>query len=136
MILNTVINQIVDYAGCFFDKRLEKRGEEIVKKMIEKETAVLNQLSNNRAELVGASRFFSNDSVTEDALIKESAARCKNAAVGRHLLAIQDTSEVNYESHRGKLSIQDPNLGLKVITRTLDFFFIQCWCWIEKMLFR
>jgi len=46
MILNTVINKIVDYAGCFFDKRIENRGEEIVKKMIEKETAILNQLSN------------------------------------------------------------------------------------------
>jgi len=47
MILNTVINKIVDYAGSFFDKRLENRGEEIVKKMIEKETAILNQLSSN-----------------------------------------------------------------------------------------
>lgn len=122
MILNTVINKIVDYAGCFFDKRLEKRGEEIVKKMIEKETAVLNQLSNNRAELVGASRFFNNISVTEETLIEESAVRCQNAVKGRHVLAIQDTSEINYESHRGKLSNHDPELGPVGNDKNIGFF--------------
>jgi len=122
MILNTVINKVVNYAGRFFDKRLEDRGEEIMKQMVEKETAVLNQLSNNRAELVGASRFFNNSSVTEEALIKESAERCKNAVVGRHVLAIQDTSEVNYESHRGKLSLQDQNLGPVGNDKNIGFF--------------
>jgi len=122
MILNTVINKIVDYAGCFFDKRLENRGEEIVKKMIEKETAVLNQLSNNRAELVGASRFFNNISVTEEVLIEECAGRCKNAVVGQHVLAIQDTSEINYESHRGKLSNHDPEWGPVGNDKDIGFF--------------
>ena len=122
MILNTVINKTVDYAGRFFDKRLENRGEEIVKKMIEKETAVLNQLSNNRAELVGASRFFNNISVTEEVLIEESAGRCKKAVMGRHVLAIQDTSEMNYESHKGKLSNQDPELGPVGNDKNIGFF--------------
>jgi len=122
MILNTVINKIVNYAGSFFDKRLEKRGEEIVKRMIEKETAVLNQLSSNRAELVGASRFFNNISVTEEVLIKESASRCQNAVVGRHVLAIQDTSEINYESHKGKLSYSDPELGPVGNDKNIGFF--------------
>jgi hypothetical protein len=101
---------------------LENRGEEIVKKMIEKETAVLNQLSNNRAELVGASRFFNNISVTEEILIEESAGRCQNAVKGRHVLAIQDTSEINYESHRGKLSHQDPELGPVGNDKNIGFF--------------
>jgi hypothetical protein len=90
--------------------------------MIEKETAVLNQLSNNRAELVGASRFFNNISVTEEAIIEESAKRCKNAVVGRHVLAIQDTSEINYESHRGKLSNHDPELGAVGNDKDIGFF--------------
>jgi hypothetical protein len=122
MILNTVINKIVDYAGRFFDKRLENRGEEIMKKMIEKETAVLNQLSSNRADLVGASRFFNNNSVTEEVLIKESAGRCQNAVVGCHVLAIQDTSEINYESHRGKLSNHDLELGPVGNDKDIGFF--------------
>jgi hypothetical protein len=67
MILNTVIKKAVNYAGHFFDERLEKRGEKIMKNMIEKKTAILNQLSQNRAEYVGASRFFNNDLVTERA---------------------------------------------------------------------
>lgn len=122
MILNTVTNKTIDYAGRFFDKRLETRGEEIAKKMIEKETAVLNQLSNNRAELVGASRFFNNISVTEEVLIEESAQRCQKAVVGHHVLAIQDTSEINDESHRGKLNHHDPELGPVGNDKDIGFF--------------
>lgn len=101
----------VNYAGCFGDKRLENRGEEIARRIVEKETVVLNQLSNNRAELVGCSRFFNNDSVTEEALREESRERCKTAVKGVHVLAIQDTSEINYQAHRGKLSQTDKELG-------------------------
>jgi hypothetical protein len=90
--------------------------------MIEKETAVLNQLSNNRAELVGASRFFNNISVTEEILISVRAVRCQNAVKGRHVLAIQDTSEINYESHRGKFSNHDPDLGPVGNNKNIGFF--------------
>ena len=90
--------------------------------MIEKETAVLNQLSSNRAELVGASRFFNTIYVTEKMLIEESTQRCKNAVVGHHVLAIQDTSEINYESHRGKLSYSDPKLGPVGNDNDIGFF--------------
>ncbi len=119
MILSA-INKVVNYAGRFFDKRLEQRGEKIVKQMIEKETVVLNQLSNNRSELVGASRFFNNDSVTEKALIEESSERCKNAVKGRHV--IQDTSEINYQAHRGKLSNKDKGLGPVGNDKDIGFF--------------
>lgn len=112
----------VDYSGCFFDKRLEKRGENILTKMIEKETAIMNQWSNTRAELVGASRFFQNHSVTEEALIKESSERCKNAVVGRPVLAIQDTTEINYQSHRGQLSLSDEKLGPVGNNKDIGFF--------------
>lgn len=90
--------------------------------MIEKETAVVNQLSNNRAELVGASRFFNNDSVTEEALIKNSAKRCQKAIKGRHVLAIQDTSEVNYKLPQGKLSLKDRKLGPVGNDKNIGFF--------------
>lgn len=111
-----------DYSGYFFDKRLEKRGEQILTQMIEKETAVMNQWSNNRAELVGASRFFQNGFVTEEALQRESSHRCQNAVSGRHLLALQDTTEINYQSHRGRLSRQDDKLGPVGNGKDIGFF--------------
>ena len=58
MVLNTIIKKAlevaIDYAGRFCDERLEKRGEKIMKNMVENETAVLNQLSSSRAKYVGA----------------------------------------------------------------------------------
>mgnify|MGYP003574195244 CR=1 FL=1 len=122
MVLNTFRNERVDYSGSFLDNRLDDRGTKIVEKMIEKKTIILNQLSNKRAELVGASRFFHNDSVTEEALIKESAKRCQNAVKGHHVLAIQDTSEVNYKLHQGKLSLQDRKLGPVGNNKDIGFF--------------
>lgn len=111
-----------NYAGCFFDERLERRGKKIMKNMIEKETAVLNQLFDNRAEYVGASRFFLNESVTKEALIDESSGRCKKATRGIHVLAIQDTSEINYQKHRGKLTRRDQELGPVGNNKDIGFF--------------
>lgn len=48
----------IDYTDCFNDRRLEKRGEKIFNDIVNKETAVVNQFSDNRANYVGASRFF------------------------------------------------------------------------------
>jgi hypothetical protein len=90
--------------------------------MIEKETAVLNQLSDSRAEYVAASRFFNNDSVTLGAIIEESGERCQIAANGKHVLAIHDTSEVNCQAHRGKLSRLDKELGPVGNNKNIGFF--------------
>lgn len=125
MILGTikkVVKLTVNYADRFFDKRLEIRGEQIMKNMVERETVVLNQLSDSRGEYVGASRFFSNNSVTEDALIEESSERCKNVTKGTHVLAIQDTSEINYQTHRAKLSCRDKELGPLGNGKDIGFF--------------
>ncbi len=36
---------------------------------------------------------------------------CALATKGKHVLAIQDTTELNYEKHRALLNEDDPNLG-------------------------
>jgi hypothetical protein len=125
MIIGTikkVVKSVVDYTGSFFEKRLEARGEQIMKNMVERETAVLNQLSDGRAEYVGASRFFNNSSVTYEAIKEESSARCKMASKGKHVLAIEDTSEINYQHHRGKLSRCDKELGPVGNDKDIGFF--------------
>jgi hypothetical protein len=120
--IKKVVKSIADYTGRFLDRRLEARGEQIMKTMVERETAVVNQLSDSRAEYVAASRFFKNDSVTKEAIIEESSKRCSIAAKGKHVLAIQDTSEVNYQSHRGKLSRSDNELGPVGNDKDIGFF--------------
>ena len=58
----------------------------------------LRQISRNRAEKVGATRFFCNPYVTPKEMLETAAARTNAAAAGRHVLLIQDTSEINYQS--------------------------------------
>jgi len=120
--LKETVKPVIDYTGKFKDKRLKTRGEQIASSMIEKETAVLNQLSDNRADYVAASRFNNHDSVTLGAIIEESGERCKIAANGKHVLAIHDTSEVNYHAHKGKLSRLDNELGPVGNNKNIGFF--------------
>ncbi len=58
----------------------------------------LRQCSRNRAEKVGITRFFCNPSVTPKEMLETAAARTNAAAAGRHVLLIQDTSEINYQA--------------------------------------
>lgn len=120
--ISKAVRLAIDYTEYFPDKRLESRGSQIMRAMIEKETAVLNQLSDDRAQCVAASRFFNNDSVTKEAIIEESSKRCGVATKGKHVLAIDDSSEINYQSHKGKLSRSDKELGPVGNDKDIGFF--------------
>jgi len=112
----------IDYRGYFGDKRSEDRGMNISAGMMNKETVILNRLSDERAELVGSCRFFKNAKVSSEALISEAAFRCGNAAKGSEVSAIQDTSEINFRRHSGKLSKQDKESGPVGNNRDIGFF--------------
>lgn len=71
----------------------------------------MNRLAEDHTENIAYSRFLNNESVSVEELISVSTARCNLASSGRHVLAIQDTTELNFQSHRGKLSDADPELG-------------------------
>lgn len=62
----------------------------------------LRQLADNRAEKVGLTRFFRNANVTVSEILATAAARTAQAAAGRHVVLIQDTSEINYQSKAGR----------------------------------
>jgi hypothetical protein len=116
-----IVNQ-VDYRGAFGDLRLEKRGERIIEAMQKKETAVINQFSQSRADVVGHSRFFQNDAVSEASLISEASSWAGSVSGDRHVLCIQDTSEFNYQHHKGKLDRADSDLGPVGNDRDIGFF--------------
>ena len=71
--------------------------------MVSQQTVCLRQLAGNRAREVQFGRWLANHKVTPDALIKPACARTGAAAVGRHVLAIQDTTELNYQAHAGRV---------------------------------
>ena len=112
----------IDYLSYFGDERLEVRGNGIATEMFNKETVILNQLTDNRADFVGSCRFFQNDRVSHEALQEEATTRCAELTQGLHVLGIGDTSEINYQHHAGKLDKSDPALGPLGNNRDIGFF--------------
>ena len=72
--------------------------------MVSQQTVCLRQLAGSRAKEVQFGRWLANDKVTSAELIGKSCTRTKAAATGRHVLAIHDTSELNYQAHAGRVS--------------------------------
>jgi hypothetical protein len=70
--------------------------------MVARVSAGIRELADNRAEKVGLTRFFRNPRVTVDEIVRTAARRTHEAAAGRHVLLIQDTSEINYQSKAGR----------------------------------
>lgn len=65
-------------------------------------TVCLRQMGQDRAEEVRFGRFLANRKVTLDRLIEGWATPTAAAVTGRHVLAIQDTSEINIPTHAGR----------------------------------
>jgi len=71
--------------------------------MVARPTVCLRQLgSGQRAQEVGFGRFIANQRVTIDRLIDGWGDQTGVAAAGRHVLAIQDTSEINFHTRPGR----------------------------------
>lgn len=65
-------------------------------------SATMRRLGDTRAEVVGATRFFRNSKVTATAILATAVAQTAEAAAGRHVLLLEDTSEVNFEAKAGR----------------------------------
>jgi hypothetical protein len=79
----------------------------------------IRQISKNRAEQVGYYRFLENQNVTVGELVRSLSDHCVALLEGRHILAISDTSEINLQSHIGRLK----SLGVGVVGNNTDIGF-------------
>jgi hypothetical protein len=70
--------------------------------MVDKGTVRARQLARSRAEEVRIARFLANKRVTVAEMMEYCGERIGPLAAGRHVLAIQDTTEVNYQKHAGR----------------------------------
>lgn len=85
------------------------------------QTVVIRQISRNRAEQVAYYRFLENEQVTLSELVRSLSDHCQQQVSGRHILSISDTSEINLQSHHGRLKPE----GLGVVGNNKDVgFFI------------
>jgi hypothetical protein len=88
--------------GYFGDERRRKVGELLVERIAERQEVCIRKLGNDRPEQVRFRRFLYNDAVTVEEMVAHRAMFVAAAARGRHVLAIQDTSEINYQAQSGR----------------------------------
>jgi hypothetical protein len=79
--------------------------------MQNRKTAIVNQFSSTHTEQIATYRFLHNPDVSIENLIEASYKHCATQVVGKHVLSIQDTSEINYHTLAGKLKANDKNIG-------------------------
>jgi Transposase DDE domain len=88
--------------GYFGDTRLERNGAFIIRRVSERQVVCLRKLADDRSEQVKFRRFLANEAVTVAEMVAHRAMLVAAAAEGRHVLAIQDTSEINYQAQSGR----------------------------------
>ena len=74
-----------------------------MRRAVERVTMNLRAAGDRRAEWVGFSRWLNNPSVTVDEMAMHSAEALSERVAGLHVLAIQDTTELNYARHAGRV---------------------------------
>jgi IS4 transposase len=71
--------------------------------MVARASVCMRRLARGRrAQEVGFGRFLANPRVTVDRLIKGWSDQTASAVAGRHVLAIQDTTEINFHTKAGR----------------------------------
>jgi Transposase DDE domain len=88
--------------GYFGDARLERSGAFLARRVAERQAVCLRKLADDRSQQVKFRRFLSNEAVTVEEMVAHRAMLAAVAARGRHVLAIQDTSEINYQAQSGR----------------------------------
>lgn len=85
--------------GRFGDERLCRAGKLLYKRMIERGTVCIRQLCDNRATQKRFNRLLENPDVTHQEIVRHGGHKVASVVAGRHVLAIQDTSELDYTAH-------------------------------------
>jgi len=80
-----------------------QKGALLLRRAVERVTMNLRGAADGRAEWVGFSRWLNNPSVTAEEIAVHSADALSERATGLHVLAIQDTTELNYAKHAGRV---------------------------------
>jgi len=88
--------------GYFGDARRERSGGLLAQRVSERQTVCLRKLADGRAEQVRFRRFLGSEAVTVEEMVSHRALFVAAASRGRHVLAIQDTSEINYQTQSGR----------------------------------
>ncbi len=102
--MGEIINSYPDFTGSFGDKRIAKRAGELLRSLTTGRTSSLRQITRADAEQKSFYRLFNNESFTEKGIEACIVGRCAQLCKARHVLCIQDTTDFNFASHRGRIA--------------------------------
>jgi hypothetical protein len=81
---------------CFGDIRVAERADWLIERVATAGTLVLRKLGETRAGEKAVHRFLSSPYVSVDRIVETLAARTAVQCAGRRILAVQDTTEINF----------------------------------------
>src|SRR5664279_1373331 len=88
--------------GHFGDRRLAATGNALLAAMQRKQTMCLNELAGDSKETRRFNEFLDNEAVTRHEILGHTGKVTAARAAGRHVLAVADTSELNFATHTGR----------------------------------
>jgi Transposase DDE domain len=80
-----------------------QKGALLLQRAVDRVTMNLRAAADGRAEWVGFSRWLNNPNVTVSEIATYSAEALSGRVADLHVLAIQDTTELNYARHAGRV---------------------------------
>ena len=84
------------------DIRTERRADWFIERVFSTGSLVLRAIGRNRAGEVAAHRFLSSPYVSAETVSGTLAARTAQQCKGRHIVVIQDTTEISFSGATGK----------------------------------
>ena len=81
---------------AFGDIRVAQRADWLIERVAAMGSLVLRQIGQTRAGEMAVRRFLSSPHVSVDRIVETLAARTAKQSAGRRVLAVQDTSEINF----------------------------------------
>jgi hypothetical protein len=86
------------------DRRLNRAAQALHEQMLRQQSVCLRKLGCGRAGEMRYGRLLRNEKVTVDKLLDGVCEGIGQRAQGRHVLLIEDTSELNYQAHARRVS--------------------------------
>ncbi len=88
--------------GRFGNRRLALVGNNLLAAMQKQRTMCLHVLGESRDQTRRFHRFLDNEAVSRHEMLVHAGQKTGERAAGRHVLALPDTSELNYANHTGR----------------------------------
>jgi len=82
--------------GAFGDQRRQDRGAWLLDRIVETGSLVIRKIGGGRAGEMAAHRFLASPEVTVGEIVETVGARAGGQCLGRRIVAVQDTSEINF----------------------------------------